>query len=159
MTVLSDLPRNAYLYSLRQQTGSWLELGMERFTGVFLGSFFYITYHSGYEWNRRITNEKNRAIGFVRRHGEGSKVCFLRFKGYLEPVCLAVIFLVCLLVLYMTASAAGVEFLPWYYGVAFAAAFFACAVSAVRDSLTERGQEGARVLLAALRNPDDPYNF
>ncbi len=46
---------------------------------------FCVTYHSGLEWNRRITNEKSGAISFVSKQGDGCKVNYLKVKGAFCP--------------------------------------------------------------------------
>ena len=62
----SNLPYYAYLSAMKEQMSGFTEFGIERFTGTIIGGFFSITYHSGHEFNRRITNEKHRAIGFAK---------------------------------------------------------------------------------------------
>ena len=85
MRIQTSLAPNTYRDAIKERLGSYFAWGTERFTGWFLGRFFYVTHHAGYEWNRRITNQKNAAFGYVRKTEHGSDVrCFL-FQGVLCP--------------------------------------------------------------------------
>ncbi len=85
MKIQSELSAQRYLFAMKDRMAGHLEFGNERFTGFFFGSFFSVTYHSGYEWNRRISNQKNTAIGFVRKDANGCSVSFICLKGLLAP--------------------------------------------------------------------------
>ena len=69
----------------------------ERVTGIVLGRFFSVAYHSPWEWNRRITSECNRAIGYVKGTGEGTEIHFIRSRGLLSPFWLVFWTLICML--------------------------------------------------------------
>lgn len=84
----SNLPYFEYIAAMKAHMSSFMELGIERFTGTIIGGFFSITYHSGHEFNRRITNEKHRAIGFARPNGNGTKISCVRLVGMTNPLSL-----------------------------------------------------------------------
>lgn len=85
MRIQTSLAPEVYRSAVKERMGSYFSWGAERFTGWFLGHVFYVTHHAGYEWNRRITNQKNAAFGYVRQTENGSEVrCFL-FQGVLCP--------------------------------------------------------------------------
>lgn len=153
MQIQSNLPKELYLNSMKMQMGSFYAFGSERFVGTILGRFFSITYCSGWEWNRQITNEKNRAIGYVRAGEHGTEVHCIRLAGFTNPLSLISFF-----VIFLTMFAAFGGF-----GLALSAIASLCttiltaAVTALTDSLTERGQEGQRIVTAFLHNPQDFY--
>jgi hypothetical protein len=155
MRIVLPLEKKKYLYDLRRQMESWFSFGEARFTGVVLGNFFYITHHAGFEWNRRITNEKTRAIGFVTRHSEGCEVKTVILRGYLDPVSLAWMYLLWLGVLWLGGISG-----PTIYMSAVGITLVTGVISAVQCWFTERGRESLDELLSLLYNPeilwDDP---
>ena len=50
-----------YLQAMKQQMSGHFQFGVERYTGFFFRNCFYVTHHAGFEWNRKITNQKNAA--------------------------------------------------------------------------------------------------
>lgn len=98
MKVVSKLPCSIYLYKMKQQMGRFTDFGIERLTGVVIGKFFSVTYHSGHEFNRRITNEKHRAIGFVKPCEDGTEVLCIRLAGMTNPLSLIGLFSFCFLI-------------------------------------------------------------
>ena len=57
----SALSREDYISALKQTFRSPFQLWDERVCGTVLGPFFSVAYHSPHEWNRKITDEVNRA--------------------------------------------------------------------------------------------------
>lgn len=161
----SELQPTEYLQHLRSNLSPWYAFGDERLTGFVLGKFFSVVYHSGYEWNRRATNEKNRAIGFVRADGPGTKVVCIRLKGLLNPLSLILMTLAVYgfgwLYWYLSdAASSGVGMAEWnqanlLLGVAFAVIFGI--VTAIQAAATERGAWGAKALTAILKHPEAPW--
>ena len=149
MRILSPLDKKKYLHHLRYQMESWFAFGQTRFTGVVLGNFFYVTHHAGYEWKRRITNEKSRAIGFVTQHGDGCEVRAICLWGYLDPVSLICGYLLALGLLKIK----GVNY-PMDHILAAVTSVVAGVISAVQCWFTERGQESFDELLSLLRDPE-----
>lgn len=160
-----DTPLSAkeYVREFSRQMGAFTSFGEERFTGVFLGHFFSVCYHSGWEWNRKLTNEKNRAIGYVVDTPEGSEVRFLWFYGYSDPVSIALLFLLGFIAGFIVFLLNGFELTRdegLFVGCICGALITIPLVieSALAALLTERGQYGAGVLNAYLKNPRDPWN-
>lgn len=85
MRFQTPLTPKDYRSAAKERMGSYFAWGSERFTGWFLGKFFYVTHHAGYEWNRRITSQKNAALGYVKKTENGSEVRFILFQGMLCP--------------------------------------------------------------------------
>jgi hypothetical protein len=163
MIVLSNLSKEAYLEEFRSQVkGNYFCFGEERFTGFVIGNFFSIAYHSGYEWNRRYTNEKNRAIGFVRKNGAGCKVYAVRLRGYTNPLSLIILFAVFLglFALDQQNYASGWErwFNPTNIWFALLGTVISAGISAAAAALTERGQQGWAMVTSLLHCPDDYLN-
>lgn len=159
MNILSAVPKDEYLEAMKSQMGSFTAFGSERLVGTVIGPFFSVTYCSGSEWNRKITNEKNRAIGYVRAVPEGTEVRCVRLAGMTNPASLICFFAVYFLVVCYQGFEAGVTDLGVRFNVVLALICTAVTalVTALTDSLTERGQEGYRVLTAFLHDPRDFY--
>ena len=94
MRIQTTITPKAYLSAMKERMGSRLAWGAERFTGCFLGRLFYVTHHAGFEWNRRITNQKNAALGIVKKTDTGCEVRCFRFQGALCPQYLIVYLLI-----------------------------------------------------------------
>lgn len=159
MKVVSELHYDEYRAAMKEQMGRFTAFGMERFTGVVLGRFFYITYHSGHEFNRRITNEKNRAIGIVGSSEQGTKVSALCFAGYTDPVSVILLYLCSLLCIYSLSLANGIGFSAGMYAYAVIPTGICAILTAIQTAVTQRGQEGRRIVEAFLLDPSDYYQY
>ena len=151
MTIHSDHPKKTYLKALKSGMDSPFALWSERATGFFLGPFFCVTYHSGWEWNRRITNEKNTALGIIRNEGEGCKISFVNIKGLLAPHYLLLLWV--LLASSMIISSQDPSLHPMLLLLSIPFTLVIAAVSALFESLTERSEEGQRELISILWDP------
>ncbi|MBQ9168342.1 MAG: hypothetical protein IJX67_08060 [Oscillospiraceae bacterium] len=164
MRIESNLSPEIYIAHLKRQLGRWYSFGDERFTGFVLGRFFSIVYHSGFEENRRITNEKNRAIGYAKDTPDGTEVRFIRLYGLTNPISLAALFLlgfgVCMLLCgfreVLMADHANVK-LSLICGAVYAASV--ALSTAIGACITERGLYGRGILMNCLKHPDDPYTY
>ena len=162
MVFHSDLPKNAYLAAMKDEMGSHFDFGSERFTGFFLGNCFYVTHHAGYEWNRRYTNQKNAALGYVCKADDGCDVRFIRFRGMLCPaqfLFILLLFVPILTFAMLTHGIMNAEVFLLGLGISFAAVAITAPISALIESLTERSEEGRRILLAFLIDPSDPFSY
>ncbi len=162
MRLFTKLSAKQYIRCFRQQMGSFSSFGEERFTGFFVGCFFSVTYHSGWEWNRKFTNEKNRAIGYVKDTAEGTEVRFLRLYGYSNPLSLVTLFLIGFFAGLLTLSGADSSgdmtpklLIGALCGVCVMV--FSALESAIVAYVTERGMYGGNILMAYLNNPADPW--
>lgn len=153
MLIHSPLSQKVYLGSLRVNMDSHFDLGSERFTGFFLANCFYVTHHAGYEWNRRITNQKNAAMGYVKKCDNGCEVHFLQFRGALCPLVFIPMLLVCTM-LYLL-STPNMESMQIWLCIGVLSVF--APISALVESFTERSEDGRRSLLSMLADPSDPY--
>ena len=161
MKIIVPISKARYLYELRQQMGSFTDFWSERFTGIFIGNFFYVSHHAGHEWNRRITNEVSRGVGFVTNHPEGCKVHVILTRGYLELFWLVWYYLLGLL--YMMLVSRGQLLLEMTYQVHLNLALIVLVIgviSYISCWLTERGQYSMHELVRLLRDPAYvlPYN-
>ena len=162
MKLFSQLSAKAYLHTMRSQMRSHMEFGAERFTGFFLGNVFSVTYHSGYEFDRRYNNPKNSALGFVVKRESGCSVHFIRLKGALNPPAFLMLSLILTLMLLFSGMANGIpvyapEFLLLCAGLGFGSMAIAAPISALFECFSERSAEGARILLSFLQDPTSPY--
>lgn len=147
-----------YLQAMKQQMSGHFEFGQERFTGFLLGKFFYVTHHAGFEWNRKITNQKNAAMGFVQQEETGCSVHFVRFRGLLCPLHFLSTFLTVLPLSIILALSKG-------NGLSLDAMFYICVavmvvfapVHTLIECCTKKSDIGRRTLLSLLKNPADPY--
>ena len=162
MTIQSDLTPMVYMDALKGEMGSFIEFGQERFTGYFLGRFFYVTHHAGYEWNRRITNQKNAALGYVRKAEDGSQVRFLRFKGILCPGQFLFTYFLLILIFAVAMTFEGVwmgEAFLLLLAIGLATMLIIALPATFFESLTERSKEGENCLLTLLIDPSDPFSY
>ena len=153
MRIQSKLSVKEYLRAMRGSLDPMFDFGTERLIGTILGPFFSVTYCSGYEWNRRVTNEKNRAIGFVRERDGGTEVCFVRLNGMTNPISLCTFYLACIAIFAVKEPSLLGEPAPCW--VALACTAVSALATAIQDSITERGQEGGRILMRFLHNPEN----
>lgn len=158
MKVESRLTCSVYLYEMKQQMGSFTAFGTERLTGIIIGRFFSVTYHSGHEFNRRIPNEKHRAIGFARPSENGTKVSCIRLAGMTNPLSLIGWFCFCCLICLLRGGPELV-LMPEMLLANAAITIVLALLTAITDSVTERGQEGSRTLTAFLIDPVDYYSL
>ena len=158
MRVISKLPLSVYLYEMKQHMESFTDFGMERFTGIIIGRFFSITYHSGHEFNQRITNEKHRAIGFVRPYEDGTEVKCIRLAGLTNPLSLISVYLLFVLLTFLLEGAE-LAFSPIMLTISAVLTLVVALGTAFTDSITERGQEGSKTLTAFLIDPVNYYSL
>lgn len=125
----------------------------ERVTGITIGRFFPVAYHSPYEWNRRITRECNRAIGYVKETDGTTEIRFIRSRGLISPFWLVFWTLIC--VLFSNISLVEITLFGWFIGAAIS--FGICCVTAFQHSLTDEGREGAGIITALHQRPDEFY--
>lgn len=153
MIIRSELPYRKYLFELKNNLDGIFEFGEERVAGTVIWRFFSITCHAGHEWNRRITNEKQRAIGFAKPDGDGTKIYCIRLAGMTNPISLVGMFLLCMLFIVIRG---GIP-LDVMLQMSLVTTAFAALMSAITDSWTERGMEAYRTVTAYLIDPSDYY--
>lgn len=162
MLIQSVLSTQEYLSALRERMGSFWAFGAERFTGFTAGHWFYVTHHAGYEHFRKITNQKNAALGYLVETAEGCQVKFIRFKGLLCPAqfllscVLTVLIAVLFLILHHDLTAEIVSVI----GITCAGIIaIAAPLEAYKESLTERSEVGEKCLMALLNTPSDLSSY
>ena len=153
MKIQSSMNKKDYISAMRRRMSGHFELGAERFTGFFIGTCFYVTYHSGFEWNRKITNQKNAAMGFVRSTAEGCEVHYLHFRGLLCPL----VFPQLLLMMFLFSPLLGGEDLLYNMKFTITWTIIIAPFMTLIECCTEKSEKGRRILLSFLRDPDDPY--
>ena len=152
MRIESPLTPKEYLSAMKDNMSGHLELGQERFTGFFLGRLFYATYHSGYEWNRRITNQKNAAMGYVKRTNAGCEVRFLRFRGAMCPL-VFLPFLLCMLAMGIIEGAPNDIMASTI--ISLVVTVILAPILTLIESMTIQSEDGQRALLSMLVDPTD----
>lgn len=155
MKIHSEHTPKEYLHALKKRRGSFLAFGGQRFTGFVIGRFFSITHHAGFEFNRKYTNERNSAVGFVQKTEYGSCVRYIPLKGWTTPQALIPFF--------------SLLFIPFYFTNTFdlgAAALHSLAItalmavsSAIVDSVTENGQRGEMEIFGLMYDPANPLAY
>ena len=159
MRIRSKLSKAAYLRAMKGSLDEMFAFGEERFIGTILGPFFSVTYCSGHEFNRKITNEKSRAIGFVREVDGETEVRCIRLKGFTNPASLCILFGLCI-VMFAIADASvmyepSVMAEPAIWWGSLIATVMIALITAVQDSMTEQGQRGSETLTRILMNPEN----
>ena len=150
MRLECSISKPDYIKALRRRMGWVSDFGRQRFTGAFLGNFFYITHHSPWEWNRKITGEKCSALGFVTATENGCRVRYLKFIGASDPKSWIKFFLL----FYIIFSLKGWD---WSHPISWPLILIGTALCAVSSLLaclfTENGQLGAFRLTNLLKDP------
>lgn len=157
MEFMSELTPYRYKEEMRSSLSSITDFGLERFTGFVVGSFFMITHHSAYEWNRKVTSEKHSAIGVVSPEGAGSKITCIRMAGALNPISFVFLVVLCQVILLVSGITEIVDSFWTSLLISVGVSFLIACASALQDSMTEQGQEGYATLSAFLLNPSDYY--
>ena len=151
--IKSPLKPGTYMALLRRSFCFPLAVYSERVTGITVGRFFSVAYYCPYQWNRRITNECSRAIGYVKEVDGQSEVHFIRTAGMLSPFWLIFWTVVISAFYYLKLD----EISFFSVAICAAVAFAVCVVTAFIDSLTEEGIQGAGVITNLLEKPDEFY--
>lgn len=164
MTIHSQLSAKNYISALKEQMDSHFALGAERFTGFFAGRCFCVTHHAGYEWNRKYTNQKNCAVGYVKQTDSGCEVRFLRFKGgFCPPQFIFLFLLILALLLFQVFLEGGLlinaAIAITLIGISLGASLLGAAIETFFESLTAKSEEGRKILIALLMDPDDPFSY
>lgn len=162
MRIESTLSKKEYLSALKDQMSGHCEFGAERFTGFFLGKWFHVTHHAGYEWNRKYTNEKNAAVGHVVETENGCELRFVTFKGALVPAqFLSLLILMIPIILIMTLSQGATADFSILQIILFCliVVILSSLLATFFESFTTRSAEGKRILLALLLDPSDPFSY
>ena len=148
-----------YLQAMKQQMSGHFKFGVERYTGFFFRNCFYVTHHAGFEWNRKITNQKNAAMGFVKPEENGCSIHFVRFRGLLCPLHFISTFLTVLPLSIIMAISRGNQLSPdVMFNICVAVMVIFSPISTLIESFTEKSDIGRRTLLSLLKDPADPYS-
>lgn len=155
MIIDSPLSPKEYKRAARSNIENFRNLWDARYTGCFIGPCFYVTHHCYTEWNRKITGEMNNAIGFIRKAENGCRVYFLHTAGILNPFHFLLYFLISFGLIYLKLGTGTNPSLQASVILLIAVAFtiFIGLFSALQDSLTENGIDGADRLYAFLSDP------
>lgn len=155
MIVDSPLSPKEYKNAASDKLENFRNFRDERYTGRFIGPCFYVTHHCYTEWNRKITGEMNNAMGFIRKTETGCKVYFLHTAGILNPFHFLLYSLLAFSFIYFklgTSIYSPLQTGPIILVAAVITLLFGL-LTALRDSLTENGIDGADSLYAFLSDP------
>ncbi len=152
----SNLPKQKYLAEMRASFTSPLAVFSwnSRLTGFVLGSFFAVAHYQPHEWNRQITNECNRAYGFVKEENGWLKIQFVRGKGMLSPCWLLFYTLLCRVMFAFFEIRNEMKLGSTAWILSFVCALVIGLATAFTDSITEEGQAGVWEIDKFLRNPE-----
>lgn len=161
MKIQSSLSKKAYIRALKERRDSPFRFGSERFCGFFLGGLFCATYHCASEWNRRITGERNTAIGIIKKDADGCQVCCFTVKGLLAPHYLLGLFLFWLacstsiLAQEQIALPGLIVIIP----ICLVLALLTGISTAIAESFTAQSAQGKRILCSILLDPTDLFSY
>ena len=151
-----------HLDAIKENMSGHFEFGAERFTGFFFNNWFHVTHHAGYEWNRRYTNAKNAAVGYVKKTENGCELHFVCLKGLLIPAQFLSLLVLLIPLVFLMAMSQGITdegIIGRVLLFEFIAAIPLSLIGTFFESVTERSEEGKRVLLALLLDPKDPFSY
>ena len=152
LRVISNLPEKEYLRAMKGSLESRFAFQDERIVGTVIGPFFSVAHCAGHEFNRRITDEKNRAMGFVRTRGAKTEVCFVHTTGMTNPLSLVTMYVLCIVMFAVAEVSILSEPAVWIGSLV--ATGITAVVTAVSDSVTERGIAGYQTLIRFLEHPE-----
>ena len=161
MRISSSLTPEKYLTAAKLRMSGHFEYH-ERFTGFFFRSFFHITHHAEYEWDRRYKSPKNAAVGYIKKTEDGCEIRFFTAIGLLCPAQFIFYFLFFSVVLISGLAWRGIlddVGLPVSICISFFATLFPALISALFEGATDRSWEGRDALLALLEDPTDPFLY
>ena len=148
----SELCRKDYLTKLKQTFRSPFLLFSEHVSGIVIGPFFSVAYHSPYEWNRRITSECNRAWGYVQEIDGKTTVRFVRGKGLLTPSWFLIYTVLCYLIFLLSGM-----YEPVFFAISCGIALVACLATAFQSIITDAGEAGFHEVTRLLMYPEAYY--
>ena len=160
MRIQCTLSSVEYLSAMQEQMSEHFAFWQERFTGFFLGRFFSVTYHSGHEFNRRITNQKDTAIGYVKKTADGCEVRCIRLKAMMAPTHCIPRYCVMRGLFLAAMFLHGIWDFTMFLQMALITLgilLVIAPISAVVESCTEQGEVGRRTIISFLLDPSDPY--
>lgn len=149
----SFLPPGTYLAALKERCSNPFLMFEERVTGIVIGRFFSVAYYCPWEWNRRITNECNRAMGFIKETDGKTQVCFIRSRGMFSLFWLLFWALISLILCGVMIGGWDPVMVPVSAGISF----LICLITASESALTDNGQQGAWIVTDLLKKPDEFY--
>jgi hypothetical protein len=155
MKIDSSLSPAVYKQIVKKKLHNFSYIGQERFSGHFIGPFFFFTHHCYWEWNRRITAEMNNAIGFIRQTPTGTRLHYIRTRGIFQPFYTLVSFLawsVLWLLIGLFAKALP-ELLPYVPLCGIYGTLLLWLCTAINSSITENGKIGREILDYFLGDP------
>ena len=94
-----------YLRSFLVRSGS--AYGEDHYEGWFIKNFFSIGYVSSHSFSK-YNPVRNRVLGYIKQDETGSKVTWIRFRGYTDPVSLLLVFLCCFITLLCVRNMGGI---------------------------------------------------
>lgn len=151
-----------YLASLSGRMDSVSNFGTERFTGFHIGKFFYVIHHSEYQYDRRFTNPKNAALGYVKDTENGCEISFLKFKGILCPSQFFLYYIITILlgiIIYGIKLVNELSLAVVLLAIYTPLFILIGSVYAFIESMTDRSMDGEAALLALLEDPDNPFTY
>ena len=147
-----------YKKAMKARMGSRFAIGSERFTGIFIGRFFYITHHAGYEWNRRITCQTNSAWGRIKKSESGSDIHFHKAYGWFCPHMLLLYIVIMAIPCWELITSW--EQLPALVNLLMAGIIILMPIiySAI-ESTTDASIEGEKSLMGLIKDPADLFAY
>ena len=97
-----------YVGSLRSHLSrSGADVTEDHYEGWFLGGFFSIGYVSRNAYGSKYHPIRNRMLGFIKPEEGGSRVTWMRFSGFTDPIALVTIFLCCFIFMVLVRRMGG----------------------------------------------------
>ena len=154
MYTTSPLSPNDYRNAIRASLSNFSNPYRERFTGFFIGKWFYLTHHCEHEYGHRNTPQ-SAAAGYIKETENGSELHFLCFRGLFCPVPFLVIML-------LTTAFCWVGFeshlSPWIrIVIGMIIALCLTGFRTLMESESKRSQESHDALMDLMDDPVAPF--
>ena len=142
--------RNAVKASLNNFTNPF----SEHFSGIFIGNWFYLAHHCGYEFDRRSTPQ-SAAVGYMKETIYGSSIHYLTFRGLFCPVAFLITLSLCIGFCLMIDDP---QNYPWkHIKIGIGLALFIATSFTCGELFSERSDESHEALMELMDDPIAPF--
>ena len=154
MHIISPLSPDDYRNAVRASLSNFSNPYRERFTGFFIGKWFYLSHHCEHEYGHRNTPHC-AAVGYIKKVENGSELHYLSFRGMLCPLTILPL-LILWIVICLSAQPFQLHPISSIL-IGTLLIMFLAGLETIFESLSERSQEGVDALTALIDDPIAPF--
>lgn len=130
---------------LKDNLDSRLRFGRNRFVGWRLGRFFSVTYIRGDEFKRKMGPIQNKAIGYLIEQENATKIDYIIFRGWTDPISIALSYVFCIATLaFVDRIAISSRTFEDYLSIANVVSIIMIGISFFCTIISEEGRSGKK---------------